>query len=211
MPAIRGSMSDCSATAPSADLQLECLLRLIELTTPRETAQAIVDLAQRHFGCSAFVVMWVDDTPESIGADGHGKPSREDLRRVGALMRGGGVIASDGAQVDVRLADDRAALLLTFATGAPVPPLDAFGPCMKLAGQHLRRALQLADLHQSHRQLEHSETLQRALFAISDLAGSDRDMPELLRGIHAIVSTLMYAENFFIVRHDAERQTFRFL
>ena len=32
-------------------------------------------------------------------------------------------------------------------------------------------------------------------------------MPEMLRGIHAIVGTLMYAENFFIVLHDAERDT----
>ena len=205
-------MSHCSTTATSADaLQLECLLRLVELTTPRETAQAIVELAQRHFGCSALVVMWLDDTPEAIRADGHGKPSREDLRRVGTLMRDTQAIVSDGAQVDVRLAEDRAALLLTFAPDATVPPLDAFAPCMKLAAQHLRRALQLADLHQSHKQLEHSETLQRALFAISDLAGSDRDMPELLRGIHAIVSTLMYAENFFIVRYDAELDSLRFL
>jgi diguanylate cyclase (GGDEF)-like protein len=205
-------MDHCSATAASADsLQLECLLRLAELTTPRETAQAIVDLAQRHFGCSALVVMWLDDTPEAISAHDHREPSREELWRVGALMRNARNIASDGARVEVRLADDRAALLLAFATDAPIPSPDAFEPCMKLAGQHLRRALQLADLHQSHKQLEHSETLQRALFAISDLAGSDRDMPELLRGIHAIVSTLMYAENFFIVRYDAELDNLRFL
>ena len=124
-------MSHCSTTATSADaLQLECLLRLVELTTPRETAQAIVELAQRHFGCSALVVMWLDDTPEAIRADDHGKPSREDLRRVGALMRDTQAIVSDGAQVDVRLAEDRAALLLTFAPDATVPPLDAFAPCM---------------------------------------------------------------------------------
>ena len=63
----------------------------------------------------------------------------------------------------------------------------------------------------SHQQLERSETLQRALFAISDLAGSERDMPSMLRGIHAIVSTLMYAENFFIVllrRRSATRSAF---
>ena len=205
-------MSLCSATATSTDaLQLECLLRLVELTTPRETAQAIVDLAKRHFGCAALVVLWLDDTPEVIGADGHGKPSREDLRRVGALMRDSRGIVNNGAQVDFRLAEDRAALLLTFAPAAAVPLPDVLAPCMKLAGQHMRRALQLADLHQSHKQLEHSEALQRALFAISDLAGSDRDMPELLRGIHAIVSTLMYAENFFIVRYDAELDSLRFL
>ncbi|MEP6897622.1 MAG: diguanylate cyclase, partial [Rhodanobacter sp.] len=33
----------------------------------------------------------------------------------------------------------------------------------------------------------------------------------MLRGIHAIVSTLMYAENFFIVQHNTELDTIRFL
>ncbi|NMW25593.1 GAF domain-containing protein, partial [Rhodanobacter denitrificans] len=82
---------------------------------------------------------------------------------------------------------------------------------LQLAGQHLRRALEWAELQDSHEQLERSENLQRALFAISDLAGSERDMPDMLRGIHAIVSTLMYAENFFIVLRDAVRGTIRFL
>ena len=31
--------------------------------------------------------------------------------------------------------------------------------------------------------------MQRALFAISDLAGSDLDMPEMLKRLHGIVST----------------------
>ena len=33
----------------------------------------------------------------------------------------------------------------------------------------------------------------------------------MLRGLHQIVGSLMYAENFYIVRFDAERQTIRFL
>lgn len=53
--------------------------------------------------------------------------------------------------------------------------------------------------------------MQRSLFAISDLAGSDCDMPELLKGIHAIVDSLMYAKNCFIVRLDAEHELIRFL
>jgi diguanylate cyclase (GGDEF)-like protein len=205
-------MIHCSTNAQSAEsMQLECLLRLVELTTPRETAQAIVELAQAHFGCSARVVMWLEDAPESFDAHGCGKPDRELLRRASALMTAADPVAIEGTRIGVRLDQDRAALLLDFAEGTPVPSLEAFAPCVKLAGQHLRRALQLTDLHESHKQLEHSESLQRALFAISDLAGSDRDMPDLLRGIHAIVSTLMYAENFFIVRHDAEHDSLRFL
>jgi diguanylate cyclase (GGDEF)-like protein len=82
---------------------------------------------------------------------------------------------------------------------------------IEVAGRHLRRALESAKLQTSLKRLERSEKLQRALFAISDLAGSDLDMPDMLRGIQAIVGTLMYAENFYIVLHDAERDTLRFL
>ena len=68
-----------------------------------------------------------------------------------------------------------------------------------------------SDLRVRLQRLERSESLQRALFAISDLAGSDRDMSDMLRGIHAIVGELMYAENFYIVWHEIERDSIRFL
>ena len=69
----------------------------------------------------------------------------------------------------------------------------------------------LVHLRTSLNRTERSERLQRALFAISDLAGSSLDMPDLLRGIHNIVGTLMYAESFFIVLHDEENDSVRFL
>ena len=59
--------------------------------------------------------------------------------------------------------------------------------------------------------LASAERLQRALFAISDLASSDCDTEELLQGLHQIVGRLMYAENFFIVRYDAEHDSLRFI
>jgi diguanylate cyclase (GGDEF)-like protein len=74
-----------------------------------------------------------------------------------------------------------------------------------------RLARELVDLKRAVAGLERSEQVQRALFAISDLAGSDRDMPDLLKGIHEIVGSLMYARNFFIVRLDASRERIRFL
>lgn len=69
----------------------------------------------------------------------------------------------------------------------------------------------LARLQSSLVGLERSEKLQRALFAIADLAGSDASMPELLKGVHAIVDSLMYAKNCFIVRLDAARDAIVFL
>ena len=35
-------------------------------------------------------------------------------------------------------------------------------------------------------------------------------MPEVFRALHEIVGSLMYAENFYIVLYDAERDSMRF-
>jgi diguanylate cyclase (GGDEF)-like protein len=72
-------------------------------------------------------------------------------------------------------------------------------------------ALENERLKRSVERLEKAERLQRALYAIADMASSDLDMPEMLRGLHALVGGLMYAENFFIVLYNAERQTIRFI
>src|SRR5690606_6851381 len=56
-----------------------------------------------------------------------------------------------------------------------------------------------------------SERLRQALYEIADLSGSSLDMQEMLARIHAVVGTLMPAENFFIVRYDDVRETLRFL
>ncbi|WP_242006764.1 putative bifunctional diguanylate cyclase/phosphodiesterase [Aerolutibacter ruishenii] len=59
--------------------------------------------------------------------------------------------------------------------------------------------------------LRKSEQLQQALYEIGDLAGSDLDMPDMLRRIHAIVDGLMYAKNFYIVLYDDVRDRMNFL
>ncbi|MGV8923049.1 MAG: EAL domain-containing protein [Thermomonas sp.] len=59
--------------------------------------------------------------------------------------------------------------------------------------------------------LAHAEQLQRALFAIADMPGSDLNMPQMLRGLHEIVGKLMYAENIYIALYDHEHDSLRFL
>jgi len=59
--------------------------------------------------------------------------------------------------------------------------------------------------------LASAERLQRSLFAISDLANSDKETDDVLRELHQIVNGLMYAENFFIVRYDPNDETIRFI
>jgi diguanylate cyclase (GGDEF)-like protein len=65
-------------------------------------------------------------------------------------------------------------------------------------------------VHSVHR-LERAEHVQRALFAIANMASSDLEMPEMLHGIHEIVGWLMYAENFYIVLYEPDRDSLRFL
>lgn len=59
--------------------------------------------------------------------------------------------------------------------------------------------------------LEKSKRLQQALYEIADLASADLEMPEMLRRIHAVVGSLMYAENCYIVLYDDQQRTVRFL
>ena len=59
--------------------------------------------------------------------------------------------------------------------------------------------------------LEKSKRLQQALYEIADLAGAELEMAEMLRRLHAVVASLMYAPNCFIVLYDRTREAVRFL
>ena len=80
-----------------------------------------------------------------------------------------------------------------------------------LARQTLELALQRGRQAGQIIALEGAERLQQALFQIADLAGADLEMPEMLRHVHAVLNTLMYAQNCFIVEYDDVRHTLRFL
>ena len=59
--------------------------------------------------------------------------------------------------------------------------------------------------------LEKSKRLQQALYEIADLASADLEMPEMLRRIHVVLGSLMYADNCYIVLYDDQRRSVRFL
>ncbi len=54
------------------------------------------------------------------------------------------------------------------------------------------------------------EQLQRALYEIAEIAGSDRELHDMLQRMHEVVAGLMYAPNLFIALYDGARQTLRF-
>jgi len=80
----------------------------------------------------------------------------------------------------------------------------------RLADTRLRQLAETSRLYEAISRLALAERLQRALYAIAEQAGADHDMPEMMRSLHAIVSSLMYAENFYIVLYDAVTDTVRF-
>ncbi|WP_395794636.1 EAL domain-containing protein [Aquimonas sp.] len=81
----------------------------------------------------------------------------------------------------------------------------------ELLGARLHELIEVSVLQERVRQLERAEQLQRALFAITDMAASDLDPAEMLRGLHQIVGSLMYAENFYIALYESRSETVQFI
>ena len=202
------------STRRVASSQLGLLGRLADAGTPSEVAAVIVGLARERPECESVIVVWNlggEGGPESEPASALGDA---DLRLAqSATTSAVPVFSPDGCGVAIRLFGKNPAIVLLAAATPPdaLELVEAMQEQLRIAGRHLWRALESAALKVSHLRMERSERLQSALFAISDLAGSDREMSDVLRSIHAIVGTLMYAENFFIALFDAERDTLRFL
>ncbi len=196
-------------------MQLSWLTRLIKAVSPDEVAGVIVKIILERPTCEDASVVWGIDRAgkhRSVPATSIDDADWSWLRASVTAEHGLWSPSGDRLSICLCKKPEPALLIVRVKPGFerfPIP--EEMRSPITLTGQYLRRALEWADLQHSHLQLERSETLQRALFAISDLAGSDLDMPDMLRGIHAIVSTLMYAENFYIVQLNRERQTIRFL
>ena len=183
------------------------LTRLVRAVDPGDVARVVAALTRAQPGCAGAQVAW----PHVLPAPAPASPSLTMVRS--RLERAGLPHVSFGDVMALRLLPEgRATLLVELDRGADQGALlAALHPYLPLIAQALERSLRMCELEDSHRQLKRSESLQRALFAISDLAGSELEMAEVLRRLHGIVSTLMYAENFFIVRCDPQRRTMRFL
>lgn len=80
-----------------------------------------------------------------------------------------------------------------------------------LARQVLEQGLQRGRQAGQISALQEAKRLQQALYEIADLAGADLEMGQMLRHVHGVLETLMYARNCFIVEYDDLRRTVRFL
>ncbi|GAB3732069.1 EAL domain-containing protein [Luteimonas pelagia] len=178
---------------------------LLTATTPADVAQAVL----RHAGPDARV-LWATDWPGDLDALPPGDPAA--LRHaVAAALEAhrAGDDADAEASVGMRVLHDdgRGGIaVLQAPRGVALPP-----EARALAGARLGEVLAAQERQATIARLEQAEQLQRALYAIADLAGSDLDMDEMLRHLHRIVAELMYAENFYIALYDKERDSLRFL
>jgi len=109
------------------------------------------------------------------------------------------------------LCDDQAADVAVLILRESLPADRVPERVLEHAGLRMAQLLERERLQESVTHLEDAERLQRALYAIADMAGSDFDMPDLLRGLHRIVSDLMYAENFYIALYDEDPEQLRFV
>ncbi|WP_045738734.1 GGDEF and EAL domain-containing protein [Xanthomonas sp. MUS 060] len=77
----------------------------------------------------------------------------------------------------------------------------AFGQCL-LDSERMRLRIQ---------SLEKSKQLQQALYEIANLAAADLEIGQMLQRVHAVLESLMHAENCYIVEYNEDQQSMRFL
>ncbi len=176
--------------------------RLLGVSDMPSFAAMSIDEARLRFEIQEAMVSWntervhADGTSGSFGCHPPEGIDGTDVRRISLFSAANGM----RAELAWRATNDSG-----LRSGAE---WNAFLNDLALVAE---RILQHESLTQSVRRVERAEHVQRALFAIANMASSDLDMPEMLHGIHEIVGWLMYAENFFIALYEPERDSLRFL
>lgn len=81
----------------------------------------------------------------------------------------------------------------------------------QLAKALMESTIESVHLHEHVHALEHLRQMQQALYEIAELASTVTDLPLMLKRIHRLVGSLMYAENFYVVEYDAAGGWLRFM
>ncbi|HEX7815643.1 GAF domain-containing protein, partial [Dyella sp.] len=120
------------------------------------------------------------------------------------------------ADEHIELADDPQGMR-TLVLDIPLTDASLSGPGRdllawlgRMAAARLRQLAETSRLYEAISRLALAERLQRALYAIAEQAGAEHNMTEMMRSLHAILGSLMYAENFYIVLYDAATGNVRF-
>jgi diguanylate cyclase (GGDEF)-like protein len=155
-----------------------------------------------------IVVAWRDHAQGDWYSADDGTAADLIARALGTLGKHGR--ARDPDLLDHWTSDTGTEIVLAAHSPTTVAALPRQG-WQALARRAIAASLDAWQAHARIASLQKSERLQQALYEIADLAGSNLEMHEMLRRIHAVVGSLMYAENCFIVLYDEVRQSLRFL
>ncbi|MGY1424489.1 bifunctional diguanylate cyclase/phosphodiesterase [Lysobacter sp. A289] len=186
--------------------------RMVEAVTVLEVASVLVGRAGSLPGVRRARLFWELDFSQPMVDQVPAPDPRELALMDDAGATGAPSTSADGRHLAIPLPASTAVMLLELAPSVDIGAITAqLASALRVVDRKLDRRLRMSELEGEVVRLQLSEQVQRALFAISELAGSDRDMAEVLRGIHRIVGTLMHAENFFIVMRDLELDTLRLI
>jgi diguanylate cyclase (GGDEF)-like protein len=180
--------------------------RLLHATTPEQVVDVLLE-STPDLAAAGASVLWSGHWPGAIQSYPPPYIESSALTAAHAALRA----LHDGGDppVDTHvLCDDGGTTAVLHVPGASALPA---GDGLRGVGARMAEVLAIQRLHETVAQLAQTEKLQRALFAIADMAGSGLDMPDMLRGLHRIVGELMYAENFFIALYDDASDSIRFL
>lgn len=191
--------------APTADAA-DALARLLSAPSLEAFARCLLGLLPAAPGSAPPRLLYALRWPEAIHAVPAGAEGLELALAESALTAADGIECSRDRrrQATLLAAHSGGGAVILLAAPGQMPslpnwPAEALRP---LLTARLQELVEIALLHDSLRQLEHTERVQRALFAITEMAAEEQDRAAMLRGLHGIVGGLMYAENFYIALHD---------
>lgn len=169
----------------SAQLEnAEIFLRVRDLLTPGHDPEDMV----------AIIEQWAASIPG--------------CQRARLLLSPSAPLEADEIGISLCAGGARLALSLDSPTVTPRSVTDL--SWFELLELRLSELLVLRDLQASVETARRAERIQKALFAIGDLAHSELALHDMLQRVHAIVCDLTYAENFYIALYSEENDTLRF-
>ena len=193
------------------------LVRLFAAGTRREMAAVTLAEAEWVFGCRHGVLAWCRSPEPGSSREWHGYPAAPNASDLALLARIGGgdaAVQPSAARVARELLPADSELTVSLIADWPqaTPESDLlWAEFRAFIRVRVAQALELEQQNRAAQTLQKTARLQSALYSIADLASGGLDMPDMLREIHAVVGTLMYAENFLIVLYHPVRDTLRFI
>ena len=189
--------------------------RLFGAADMANLAELLSDYASRVMGCNHAALVWWLDGRQDPNPRSAGPRNAEQDTLVDAAVADPDQIAhsADGRQFAISLAgaDPRVGAVLLASNDHKLSDRQIWRALPELVRSCVDNALEKSRLSETVQRLEQAEKLQHALFAIADMASSDLDMPDMLRGLHDIVGDLMYAVNFYIALYDPDKDAIRFI